>query len=269
MPVQTSNSHRLFFALQVEAPWPNELPKGRILNEEVRHLTLAFLGQTDLSQLLSKLNSFPQPFFKVAPAAIADDIIFLPPQTPRVAAAHVKWLNGYTLIQRWQKEILAWLAKEGYPIDTRPFLPHITLARAPFEKEDWKKTFQPLPFFIKALHLYESLGQLNYRPVWSIPFIIPFDELDHTADIAFTIRGDNIKQIHLNAQIALSFKHPNLIHYFSDHLCDNLDEIIIDLNRMITQIDSQEGSPFKAVSFHGNIQQDPQEILTWEMIVDV
>ncbi len=268
MPTET-DLRRLFFAIQVEAPWPKELPSARILDEEVRHITVAFLGNTSYSKLKANLDTFPPPPFKLGPAAVADGLVFLPPHTHRVAAASVQWLNEFNSIDAWQKQIALWLIAQGYPPEKHPFFPHITLARAPFDPEAWKAAFHPLPFFAKAVHLYESLGNLHYKPVWSIPFVAPFEELDHTADIAFSIRGESLKQIHLNAQIALSFKHPSIIHYFADTLCDSLDEIIIDLNRMITQIDSEEGSPFKAVSFHGEIHKDPQEILTWEMIVDV
>lgn len=263
------NTQRLFFALQVEAPWPQELPAGRILEEGVRHVTLAFLGNGKFDNLHSQLSTIPLPPFKIGPAAIADALTFLPPHSPRVVAASVQWMDGFNTIIEWQKHIGQWLLTLGYPSDQRPFFPHITLARSPFDPHAWIQAFHPLPFFAKALHLYESLGNLHYHPLWSHPFLPPFEELDHTADIAFLIRGANLKELHLNAQIALSFKHPSLTRYFAKELSDTLDEIIIDLNRMIGQSDSEEGSPFKAVSFHGKVYQTSEQILTWEMIVDV
>lgn len=54
---------RLFFALGVEALWPQELPKGRLLDPNERHITLAFLGDVELKLLLSSLSEFPQPSF--------------------------------------------------------------------------------------------------------------------------------------------------------------------------------------------------------------
>ncbi|MBS0653221.1 MAG: hypothetical protein JSR39_06775 [Verrucomicrobia bacterium] len=260
---------RLFFGVQVEAPWPQQLPKGRILSEEVRHITVAFLGNGEFANLHSQLSTIPLPSFKIGVAAIADALVFLPPQTPRVVAASVQWLNGFNSLLDWQKQLVQWLLSLGYPMDKRPFFPHITLARAPFDPQAWKEAFHPLPFFAKALHLYESLGNLQYKPIWSYPLTPPFEELDHTADIAFLVRGSSMEELHLNAQIAMSFKHPALIRYFARTLCDSLDEIIIDLNRMITEIDSAEGSPFKAVSFHGQVKQTSEQILTWEMIIDV
>lgn len=232
-------------------------------------MTVAFLGNGNFTHLHSQLSTIPLPPFKIGFAAIADSLVFLPPQTPRVVAASVQWLNGFDTVLEWQHLLAQWLLSLGYPLDKRPFFPHITLARAPFDPQPWKEAFHPLPFFAKAIHLYESLDNLQYQPIWSHPLIPPFEELDHTADIAFLIRGASMKEVHLHAQIALSFQHAALIRYFARTLCNNLDEIIIDLNRMITEIDSIEGSPFKAVSFHGQVKQTAEHMLTWEMIIDV
>jgi hypothetical protein len=40
------------------------------------------------------------------------------------------------------------------------------------------------------------------------------------------------------------------------------------LNEAIARVDEQMGTPFKAVSFHGDIQEE-EGVLKWEMIVDV
>ena len=56
-------------------------------------------------------------------------------------------------------------------------------------KQEWLDHFTPLPFFVKAIHLYQSLGNLQYQSLWESPLLSPFEELEHTADIAFLIRG--------------------------------------------------------------------------------
>ena len=56
---------KLFFGFEVCAPWPEELPQGRVLEKENRHMTFAFLGQTDYPRLMDKLPSLPYPPFKV------------------------------------------------------------------------------------------------------------------------------------------------------------------------------------------------------------
>ena len=162
-----------------------------------------------------------------------------------------------------------WLKAMGYPIDERPFFPHITIARAPFDIKDWLAHFDPLPFFVKAIHLYQSLGNLHYQSIWESPLIPPFEEFEHTADIAFLVRGNTPQELHLNAQIALAFKFPPLVNFLSTILQDSLDEIIISLNEIVAKADMELGCPFKAISFHGKIIKDPYQILHWEMIVDV
>lgn len=254
------------------ANWPQHLPKARILKEEVRHITLAFLGSCPLAPLSQLLPFFPKPPFVIGPAGIADRLLFLPSSSPRVAATHVIWQKDVDVLGAYRKEMINWLSSHEHTLDKRSFLPHITLARAPFDKEEWENSFHPFAFYLKGLHLYESLGNLNYESLWNISWLEPFEELDHTADIAFAIRGETVQQIHYNAQIALSVHCPELIKYFTSELEDSLDKIIISLNALITRMDIEEGSPFKAVSFHGKLKlfsEGSYHFFTWEMIVDV
>lgn len=97
----------------------------------------------------------------------------------------------------------------------------------------------------------------------------PFEEIEHTADIAFIVRGQSMQEIGAHAQQALCEKFPELTVYkqpFSDNI--TLDDIIIGLNEMITRADIAEGCGLKAISFHGDVHRE-NEILTWEMILDV
>jgi 2'-5' RNA ligase len=260
---------RLFFGAEVIANWPQHLPKARILPEGMRHITLAFLGNCPFAPLNNLLSFFPTSSFSIGPAGIADQCLFLPDVKPRVAATSVQWQKDTDALGSYQKKIAEWLTSHGHSLDKRPFLPHITLARSPLDREEWRQSFLPFPFYLKGLHLYESLGNLTYQSIWNVPWLEPFEELDHTADIAFLIRGETVQQIHYNAQIALSFHCPELIKYFTSDLEDSLDGIIMSLNTLIARMDSEEGSPFKAVSFHGTLIVSPNNFLTWEMIVDV
>jgi hypothetical protein len=97
----------------------------------------------------------------------------------------------------------------------------------------------------------------------------PFEEKEHTADLAFIVRGQTPQELHRNAQLALSFKFPMLLPFFSKNLQTTLDGIIIALNEMVGSADAACGSPLKAISFHGQIKEDAYQILHWEMIVDV
>lgn len=261
---------RLFLGAEIMASWPHELPKGRIINEHTRHITLAFLGNTSWPELEKILPFLPKPPFSIGLVGKADKYIFLPEKTPRVVAAHVEWLTEKNSLSHFQMDLTDWLGAHEYKTDKRDFLPHITLARAPLDLEKWKETFFPFPLFVKALHCYESLGNLTYHSLWTYPLLPPFEELDHTADIAFHIKGKDLEQLHLHALVALAFKFPPLLSFFStDVALNSLDDIIIDLNSVVAKADMAIGSPFKAISFHGNITQDENQCLQWEMIVDV
>jgi 2'-5' RNA ligase len=263
------DSKRLFFGAQVDAPWPKDFPKARMIDEQARHITLAFIGQDSFSKFKPLLSAVPTPLFPIGPIGIADKLVFLPPDKSRVAALSVKWLNTPAMLNDYQKTLCDWLKAQDYSLDKRPFFPHITVARSPFDQKEWLEHFTPLPFFVKAIHLYQSLGSLQYQSLWELPLLAPFEEFEHTADIAFLVRGANLQELYLNAQMALAFKFPPLVDFFSSKLQDSLDEIIISLNEIVGTADAQFGCPFKAISFHGNIKKDAHNILLWEMIVDV
>lgn len=263
-----NDKKRLFFALEVQAAWMNPLPKGRILKEEQRHVTLAFLGNQSLSQIQKNLESFPS-LSLLGLAGTCDYLLFLPKRTPRVVAAHIDWTDPQAFLHIYQ-ELSTWLIAHGYQVDTREILSHVTLARAPINEKKWREAFFSFPLIAKTLHLYESLGNLNYRPIWSLPFIPPIEEIEHTADIAFNIRGKDVQQLFLHAQLALAFKFPGMLHYLSDAGGINcLDDLIIKLNGDVSRADAEIGCPFKAISFHGKISQKDGGPMLWEMIVDV
>lgn len=264
------NIKRLFFGIEVHAPWPHHLPKGRLLDESHRHLTLAFLGNIPYSPLTEILNHFPKISLKIGSVGYFDSCLALPAHHPHVIAWHADWFGDQFAIIHFQRILSDWLLSHHYSLDKRPWLPHVTLCRQPFDAHVWMKNFIPLPFYTGAIHLYESIGNLNYIPIWSYPIKSPFEEVNHTADIAFMIRGENFQQLYCNAFAALAFKAPELIEFF--HLPESfhhLDEIIIALNDLISRADSKVGSPMKAVSFHGEIVQLQDALLQWEMIVDV
>ncbi len=252
---------RMFFGAEVFAPWPH-LPPARMIAETERHLTLTFLGNTSLPAIKQLLPQFPKPSFIVGPVGWCNRLLFIPEGDPKVAAYYIEWLQGD--IAPLHMELQKWLSLP----DKRAFLPHVTVARSPFDKEAWKESFEEFPIAVRAIHLYESVGHLNYVPLWTYPLTPPFEELEHTADIAFLIRGENLAALFVHAQIALSFKFPEFLRYFSRVLPKSLDALITELNRGISLADQEIGCPFKAVSFHGEILQK-EGLLLWEMIVDV
>ena len=156
-------SKRLFFAMDVAADWPPELPSGRIIAEADRHLTLAFLGNVPFEPLKAILKELPLPSFREV-KGLFDKSLFLPPGEPRVAAWHVHFSDDH--VKNYQCELANFLRTKGYPIEERPFLPHVTLTRAPFSISEWEEAFTPIPCRVKSFNLYESVGDLHYKPVW-------------------------------------------------------------------------------------------------------
>ncbi len=258
---------RLFFGFSLEAPWPMTYPKGRIIDEDARHITLAFLGNHPFAPLHSHLTHCPKPLFPFGPIGICDRVLFLPELKPRVVSYHVNWMTDGEAITQYQTTLLDWLETLDYPVDRRPLLPHVTLARAPFEEREWEHAFEPLPCMITGIHLYESLGSLRYISIWHHRLQPVFEEFEHTADIAFHVRGMNYRQLYLHGALALSFKYPLFFQFTQDHSFENLDQVVQKLNEMISQCDTKIGCPFKAVSYHGVLKEEKP--LNWEMIVDV
>lgn len=245
----------LFFGFEVQAPWPKEFPKGRIIEEKERHLTLLFLGKREKP----KVDFCPD--FEIGAVGEFDFPLFLPEKHPHLIAWHMKF---------WQEEAISNLQKrlsEMHGEEKKPFLPHMTICRGDFVKKEWEKAFLPIPFLIKALHLYESLGFSKYNSLWSYSFVEPFEAIEHTADIAFKVRGTDFNELQLNAKSALAFEEPKVLN-FSMGKANSLDEVIMNLNFLVTKMDEEVGAPFKAVSFHDKVIQR-EKYLEWEMIVDV
>lgn len=267
--METNETKRLFFGMDVHAPWPTDLPPGRIIEDEHRHVTLVFLGNIPYKPLQNLLPEIPIPNFKVGLSGFFDECLFLPPRHPRCVAWHIKWLDMKNALSHYQKVLSGWLAQKGYPMEEREFLPHLTMARAPFNVKTWRDAFIALPCSLSHFHLYESLGSSHYKSLWKHYIKSPFEEIEHTADIAYRIHGETISQLFFNAQIALANRFPPLLNYLSDSTLKSLDEIIVQLNAIVTKVDAEQGCPFKAVSFHGDITKEIDGTLTWEMIIDV
>lgn len=259
---------RLFFGLEISCPWPDHYPDGRMIAEGDRHATLAFLGNHPLNKILTLSEEMPKPPFPLGPVGKFDKCLFIPKEShPRVAAWHFILMEKRDEIEKYQKSLQDFLNGKGFDLKG-DFLPHVTLARKPFDKKEWKEAFVPLPFFIKALHLYESVGNLRYERRYTHALEDPFEEIAHVADIAYLVKAKTMLQLHLHAKIALAFKFPPLLSYFSENVEDSLDRIVEDLNELVRKADSEIGCAFKAVSYGGEIKEE-EGFLTWEMIVDV
>jgi len=259
---------RLFFGVSLQASWPEKFPKVRILEENERHFTLAFLGDCDFSKLEKELQSIPECSFAIGCAGVFDKLIFLPKKSPRVVCYHARFFTDG--IEEYQKKLFSYLQEKGFLKEQdNHFLPHVTVGRKPEAFSEWKEMFFSIPFLTKELCLYKSLGNLKYEVVWKRPFTLAIEEISHTADIAFIIRGSDLKTLFFHAQLALCFADVSMIPYIDwEKEVFSLDDIVIELNHMIARADCEIGSSFKAVSFHGKIKEE-KKLLVWEMVVDV
>lgn len=264
---------RVFFGIEALGPWSSEIPKGRLIPLEGRHLTLAFLGFVKDERIGRLMSYIPKPPWTIGLIAEAKAPILLPPKRPRCLAWQIDVLESKDKFETYQKDLSEFLAKEKLLPENetaRSFLPHITLTRSPFDVQEWIQSFKKQYITLSGMHLYESLGQSTYRPIHSWPVLLPFEELDHTADIAFLLRADSIRTLALHAFCALAAKCPSIINSpFAHQTITSLDELIEKLNQAIAHLDIHEGSPFKAVSYHGELVERENGIMEWEMIVDV
>jgi RNA 2',3'-cyclic 3'-phosphodiesterase len=161
------DTQRLFFGAETIAPWPKELPRGRLVEESSRHLTLAFLGTISFKSLEPHLFTIPQAPFDIGIVGISDQLLALPNRHARVIACHVKWLEHEETLRSFHRALIQWLLKANYTVQDRELLSHITIARAPFDRDEWMQLQLCLPFVLKGFHLYESVGNLSYVPLLS------------------------------------------------------------------------------------------------------
>jgi RNA 2',3'-cyclic 3'-phosphodiesterase len=172
--MEVSNK-RMFFGLEASAPWPQTFPKGRLIEASARHATLAFLGSVNWARLFPLLEEIPKPLFKAGLAAVFDQLLFLPPRHPNVVSLHVDFLENTELVQAYQNELCVWLLENKFTPhkNEQGWLPHVTLARQPFDEASWKERFTPLPVVFRGLSLYESLGNSRYQVLWNFPLPLP------------------------------------------------------------------------------------------------
>lgn len=252
-------THNLFLGLETELP-DIKILDGRALKKEDLHITLVFLGAKERQKTLELIKKSPPPPFYLPPVALCKKELFL----SSVAAFDVEFLNKRNLFFKWRSAL-----DEFFEIkETRPYIPHITMARGPKNPVFWEKLSFPFPCFFKNLHLYESLGHSRYEKLWTFSFPLIFEPLDHTADYGYVIYGESYDELYLHALATLCFDFPELTSYLNEKSFNSLEDVIIGLNEILSLADEQKGVAIKAISFSSKIQKYGQG-LRWEMIIDI
>ena len=137
------------------------LPSARWVKKEELHITAAFLGETDpdcvpvINEALEDVSS------TMLPISIELTSIGAFPSMSRASVLWSGIAHNTTLIESAEK-IRAQLRRETPPIsfDTKPFKPHITLARFKNQENlsDLKhKSVKPITCTVKELILYETV----------------------------------------------------------------------------------------------------------------
>jgi 2'-5' RNA ligase len=258
---------RFFFAMEIEAPWPGEFPKGRLLGVPARHLTLAFLGDVNHSALLEIIGKTPLPPLKTGFVGHFNKTVFLPFKHPRVVAWHADLLNKKQILTEYQKQFCDWLKSSGFePAGYgRPWLPHVTLCRSRFDFDGWKKAFRPLPFIATKLVLYESKGSLQFEPKWSYELTLPIEKLADSVNTAYVLRGEDMESILLHARVALGFHDETFYHKIvSNQTLNNQTDLLNYLEKELHKI---PGGDLVELKFEGGIIKRKDSLLECKMIV--
>lgn len=163
--------------LKVQSQIRNQAQRGRFVARENLHLTLQFLGDVPAQ----KSGPIVQALHRTAQCH----------STFSLALKHVgSFRNGHSFrvvwigidgdiqnLARLQKDLAVSLAGLGFPEETRPYQPHITLGRdVEFDGEasfgKYSHAMEKLPFPVSRVSLIESTvenGKRIYRSLYSFP----------------------------------------------------------------------------------------------------
>ena len=157
-----------------------KLPFQAWVHQQDYHITLAFLGHVDsdvqlnqLSKLLKNIVENTEPFM----LSLKGIDVFGKKDAPRIFWASVEDSEA---LQDLQNQVFAACHDCGFTLDSKPFRPHITLARkwksecAFVKMEEYDHTFQDdnVPFQVKNIHLYRT--HLDRVPKYETMKIFPF-----------------------------------------------------------------------------------------------
>ena len=137
-----------------------DFPFARWVYHEDYHITLAFLGFAEQSMKQEVVESMSQALIDESPFSLALNKIgtFGAHKKPRIFWADVEESKELNEVQ---KKVHHECIKIGFELDTKPFRPHITLARKwqgedHFDIEMLTKFEDTLSFMVNEIVLYET-----------------------------------------------------------------------------------------------------------------
>ena len=183
-----------FFAVRIPEPTKlvmqehiekvkERIPFSRWVHHQDLHITLAFLGSAPPDKLLHAENNVKEALLdeKAFTLKISKLGFFGSVDSPRVFWADTEESKN---LQTIRKKVFSACEKAGFQLETRPFRPHITLARKwsgvdPFRKEmlDLWEELEPTPLSFEASEVVVYETHLNKTPKYEA---IKIYTLDHT-----------------------------------------------------------------------------------------
>jgi 2'-5' RNA ligase len=140
--------------------WRPDDPALRPVGEEALHVTLAFLGgreESDVARIRVAIEPLGRPVARLSLAGVR----WLPPRGPRVLAVELADADG--ALRALQAEVVSALADAvGFAPERRAFLAHVTVARVrqgarvPRELRERLAPPAPLAFAAPAVTLFRS-----------------------------------------------------------------------------------------------------------------
>ena len=158
---------RLFVAVDLTPPsvaalmqiQPRPVPGLRLATASQMHLTLHFIGEAETQEVIAALIKVQCPEFPLKVQGVGK---FPPRGAPTVLWAGILADRG---LLKLHAAIAAELQAAGFSTETRPYAPHITLARCTGDVsssrvEDFLRRNEDLslpPFTVTEFHLYSSV----------------------------------------------------------------------------------------------------------------
>lgn len=157
---------RLFVAILLTEPMKDalceigrelapQLLRGRLSRRENLHLTLAFLGETPgFDRAAAALQRICAPPFEIATGRAGRF---------RRSGGDVAWveIRENPALAALQRQVADSLRREGFPLENRPFRPHLTLGREValpegFDFDAFSRRFSPCGMTVRAVSLMQS-----------------------------------------------------------------------------------------------------------------